>query len=199
MRPSALTTTSSFRLDRSVVLQPQPVHYSYCHLLFCCVMFVYRSSRLRGKCTCPTGSACYNKISCDPAHVVTYFVGSIKQRTYLTEYLIRDSCALNGQVANAFVVAAGEHVPRPKMFRGWRQWQRSACTSVWVPSRKRPDTEHPLSPPILEIHVHCVSKRPTPSSPWAAKHLAKMLPSHAERRCARHYCLQISHTKNTLG
>jgi hypothetical protein len=34
-------------------------------------MFVYRSSRLRGKCTCPSGSACYNRISCDPAHVAT--------------------------------------------------------------------------------------------------------------------------------
>jgi hypothetical protein len=35
------------------------------------MMFLYRSSRLRGKCTCPSGSACYNRISCDPAHVVT--------------------------------------------------------------------------------------------------------------------------------
>jgi hypothetical protein len=35
------------------------------------VMLVYRSSQLRGKCTCPSGSACYNRISCDSAHVVT--------------------------------------------------------------------------------------------------------------------------------
>jgi hypothetical protein len=35
-------------------------------------MLVYRSSQLRGKCTCPSGSACYNRISCDSAHVVTY-------------------------------------------------------------------------------------------------------------------------------
>jgi hypothetical protein len=34
-------------------------------------MFVYRSSRLRGKCTCPSGSACYNRISCDLSHVAT--------------------------------------------------------------------------------------------------------------------------------
>jgi hypothetical protein len=42
-------------------------------IAICCrvVMSVYRSSRLRGKCTCLTGSACYNEISCDPAHVVT--------------------------------------------------------------------------------------------------------------------------------
>jgi hypothetical protein len=42
-------------------------------ITICCrvMMFVYRSSQLRGKCTCPPGSACYNKISCDLAHVVT--------------------------------------------------------------------------------------------------------------------------------
>jgi hypothetical protein len=34
-------------------------------------MFVYRSSQLRGKCTCPPGSACDNNISCDFSHVVT--------------------------------------------------------------------------------------------------------------------------------
>jgi hypothetical protein len=39
----------------------------------CCrvVISVYRSSQLRGKCTCPLGSACYNRISCDSAHVAT--------------------------------------------------------------------------------------------------------------------------------
>jgi hypothetical protein len=45
-------------------------------IAICCrvVMSVYRSSRLRGKSTCLTGSACYNEISCDPAHVVTIFL-----------------------------------------------------------------------------------------------------------------------------
>jgi hypothetical protein len=37
----------------------------YCYLLLCGVM--YRSSQLRGNCTCPPGSACYNRISCDLA------------------------------------------------------------------------------------------------------------------------------------
>jgi hypothetical protein len=43
-------------------------------IAICCrvVMYVYRSSQLRGKRTYPPGSACYNKISCDSSHVVTY-------------------------------------------------------------------------------------------------------------------------------
>jgi hypothetical protein len=42
-------------------------------IAICCrvVMYVYRSSQLRGKRNCPPGSACYNKISCDSSHVVT--------------------------------------------------------------------------------------------------------------------------------
>lgn len=35
------------------------------------MVFVYRSSQLRGKRTCPPGSACCNRISCDSSHVVT--------------------------------------------------------------------------------------------------------------------------------
>jgi hypothetical protein len=32
-----------------------------------CVVVLYRSSQLRGKCTCPPGSACYDRMSCDIA------------------------------------------------------------------------------------------------------------------------------------
>ena len=56
----------------------------YCYLLCCSVMFSYRSSRLRGKCTCPPGSACYNRISCDPAHVATPSGLSDRRPTALT-------------------------------------------------------------------------------------------------------------------
>jgi hypothetical protein len=43
-----------------------------CIAICCCVvMYVYRSSRLRGKRSCPPGSACYNEILCDSSYVVT--------------------------------------------------------------------------------------------------------------------------------
>jgi hypothetical protein len=35
---------------------------------------MYRSSQLRGNCTCPPGSACYNRISCDLATWLHYFL-----------------------------------------------------------------------------------------------------------------------------
>jgi hypothetical protein len=50
-------------------------------------MSVYRSSQLRGKCTCPLGSACYNRILCDPAHVATFLVCAYK---YGVEEFARD-------------------------------------------------------------------------------------------------------------
>jgi hypothetical protein len=36
------------------------------------VVFVYRSSQLQGKCICPPGSACYNRMSCDLATWLHY-------------------------------------------------------------------------------------------------------------------------------
>jgi hypothetical protein len=50
-----------------------------CIAIRCCVMScscigvlgLEVRSRLRGKCTCLPGSACYNRISCDFGHVVT--------------------------------------------------------------------------------------------------------------------------------
>jgi hypothetical protein len=44
----------------------------YCYLLCCCDVRSYRSSQLRGKCTCLLGSACYNRILCNLAYVATH-------------------------------------------------------------------------------------------------------------------------------
>jgi hypothetical protein len=64
-------------------------------------MSVYRSSRLRGKCTCPPGSACYNKISCDPAHVATTTalmsfssISSSKTRSYTDIWRLSFGCCV---------------------------------------------------------------------------------------------------------
>jgi hypothetical protein len=42
-----------------------------CIAICCCCVVISGSSQLRGNCTCPPGSACYNRISCNPAHVAT--------------------------------------------------------------------------------------------------------------------------------
>jgi hypothetical protein len=40
-------------------------------ICYCAVIYVYRSSQLRGKRTCLPGNACYSRISCYSSHVVT--------------------------------------------------------------------------------------------------------------------------------
>jgi hypothetical protein len=51
--------------------QLEAVHQRlYCYLLSYCVLF-FQELSLRGKCTCPPGSACYDRMSCDSSHVLT--------------------------------------------------------------------------------------------------------------------------------
>jgi hypothetical protein len=47
-------------------------YIAICSIVLCCVLVRVQELSLRGRCTCPPGSACYNRISCDIATWLQY-------------------------------------------------------------------------------------------------------------------------------